>query len=354
MVYLVQRIYESIDLNGGRINFYDYMNFCLYGPKDGFYNNTELKFVINGGAFFTLPEYGKLFAYFVALKLNVFYQEENAKVGLLEVGAGTGCFLLDVLTFLYGFGTVIKTIIIVEYSYYLQQQQCSVFKSTCFYNSVTWVRKIPYGYRGVILCNEILDAIPVNCYVTYNGVLYERYVGYIGVTLNWVLIKTSGYYQHGVATKSIETHSNVYFSEICFFINSFVLSLIRGIDLSYIYFFDYGYYEDLSCYTHTSKGSLRCYYKNRSYNNPFLFVGSQDITTHVNFTFFLSMCKMNNIIRKDFINFSNFFTPTLLYYLVKSCDVSKIGRYKISDELNLLLSFEKMGDVFKVLIVMKL
>jgi SAM-dependent MidA family methyltransferase len=175
MVYLTQRIYESIDLNGGRVTFYDYMNFCLYGPKDGFYNNTELKFIKDGGVFFTIPEYSKFFAYFVALKLNVFYRK-NVNVGLLEVGAGTGRFLLDVLTFLCGFGTVIGTIIIVEYSYYLRQQQYSMFKNTYFFNNITWVCKIPYGYTGIILCNEIIDAIPVHCYISYYNNFYYQHL----------------------------------------------------------------------------------------------------------------------------------------------------------------------------------
>lgn len=350
MFYLVQRIHESIDLNGGKINFYDYMNFCLYGPGDGFYNNTELKFTLIGGAFFTLPQYSKFFAYFVAFRLNIFYRK-NISMGLLEVGAGTGRFLLDVLTYLYNFGTVVETIIIVEYSYHLQKLQYDMFRHTYFYNSITWVRRIPYGYKGIMLCNEILDAIPVHSYVTHYNMLYERYVGCVGNTLNWVLVKKREYCYNGVIKKGVKTCNNIYFSEICFVINNFLLFLTRGVDLTYIYFFDYGYCNDSIC---SNKGTLRCYYKNRSYNNPFLFIGSQDITAHVDFTFFLSVCKMNNIIHKDFMSFCNFFTPELLYYLVKSCDVSKICRYKISDELNLLLSSDKMGDVFKVLVVMKL
>lgn len=353
MKQLAQYIRTSIDINNGRISFYDYMNFCLYNPKTGFYNSDTVKFSKTVGDFFTLPEYGRLFAYCVALKLYCLF-EKNVEKCLLEVGPGTGKFLFDIVIFLQQLGITIESIVVLEYSTFLREIQRNTFEHLKYNFKITWVKKIPYGFSGVIVCNEILDAIPFQGTCLQQNRIFERFVTYKDNKFTWIMgIKNQDIFTSYVKRFIVGSESITQFTEVFLFFNSFLCYLLRNLKTCVFYFFDYGYINTAYYDKKRYRGTLRCYYKKKTYNNPFLFPGVQDITAHVDFTSFIKLCKINNMDCVVFLRFYDFFMNKKINFFVRSVDASACCLKKLNDEFDLLLSTEKMGNIFKVVVLQK-
>jgi len=161
-----QRIVES----GGWISFAEFMHMALYTPGLGYYSGGAQKFG-QAGDFVTAPEISPLFAQTIARQ---YAQLEAAQIlatsqfNILELGAGTGKLSADLLLELQQLKQLPKQYFILEVSDHLRQVQQETLQkklSQDIFQSVVWLDKLPESFTGLMLANEVLDAIPVNWFI---------------------------------------------------------------------------------------------------------------------------------------------------------------------------------------------
>ncbi len=345
--YFFIKLKEIIDISYlGSISFYDYMNFCLYSYKFGFYNNTLKKFK-KDGVYNTLPESGKLFSFFLAIRLDIFLRTQN-NFGILEIGPGSGQFSFDVLNFLTKFGTPFSRYLLLECSDNLYKVQKNLFLNKGFSLKIFWVKCIPYGFSGVVISNEVFDAVPFFCFSIKNFFFYEKRVSYEKLHFNWILCEFSFFLNNLLLSFFKKKEKNFFFSEFCLYFSYFVIILLRNVKIGVFYFFDYGFY-----YENYINETLRCVYKKLNYNSPFVLPSLQDITAHVDFFVLSIFCFRSKLKVYPLLFLFKFFLIFNLEVFSNSFDVYNKLYMLLNNEVKLCFFPEKMGVLFKILFLYK-
>src|ERR1700682_1307069 len=167
---MLDRIAKEISQGGGWISFARYMELALHAPGLGYYAGGAQKFGA-AGDFVTAPELGKLFGRTLARQLK---QALGENASVLEIGAGSGALAEALL------GELSCEYSILETSAELRDRQAQRLK-----NSVQWLSALPQRFRGVIIANEVVDAMPVHAVAWRNGAILERGVALEGNRLAW-------------------------------------------------------------------------------------------------------------------------------------------------------------------------
>ena len=157
---LTRVIVEEIESAGGVISFSRFMELALYEPRYGYYVSGLRKFGERGD-FVTAPELGDLFSRsLVKLVVHVLDQLEHGEV--LEVGAGSGIMAAQMLEAMDGQGKRPHQYLILEISDDLRRRQREMIEARapqCL-DCVRWLTQLPESFAGVILANEVADALP--------------------------------------------------------------------------------------------------------------------------------------------------------------------------------------------------
>src|SRR5687768_7756032 len=171
---------------GGWISFEHYMRLALYAPGLGYYSGGAAKFG-QAGDFVTAPEISPLFGRAVARQAAQVIELTDGDSDILEFGAGTGKLALDLLLELEKLGSLPRRYFILEISGELQQRQRQIFESFAPHlaSRVAWLEHLPTKFNGLILANEVLDAMPVHLVVWRGTDLFERGVISEGGELRW-------------------------------------------------------------------------------------------------------------------------------------------------------------------------
>lgn len=164
---LEKRIMADIGEKSGWISFADYMQQVLYTPLLGYYSGSLVK-LGEAGDFTTAPEMTDLYGRTLAQAMIPLLEQTGANI--LELGAGTGKLAFDVLTALAGAGIRIGKYRILELSAELRQRQQVSLKG---FDNVEWLTVLPERFDGVVLANEVLDAMPVHLVKKYGSGWYE-------------------------------------------------------------------------------------------------------------------------------------------------------------------------------------
>ena len=349
--YFLVKLKEIIDVSYfGSISFYDYMNFCLYSKWCGFYNNTVKMFDKNR-TYDTLPNISRMFSFILAIRLDLFLRMK-VDFGILEIGPGSGQFSVDILYFLVKFGTPFSRYLLLECSSNLYNMQKNLFKIKKIFKKILWVKCIPYGFSGIIVANEILDAIPTFCVSFKSFTFYERRVSYSGLQFIWVLYEFSFFLKNILLKKNNfffkKREFFFYFFEICVYYVYFIISLLRSVNIGIFYFFDYGFLNE-----NYYRGTLRCVYQRLSYNSPFIIPSNQDITTYVDFLFLLDFCLKIKLKIYPLLFFYKFFFIVNLEFFSNSFDVYNKLYLLLYNEIRLCFFPERMGVLFKILFFIK-
>ena len=250
-------------LEHGPISFRDFMEEALYHPGLGYYTSDRNP-IGRQGDFYTSsdldPVFGKLLAHKfaqMASALGVLPEDFT----ILELGAGTGLLAREILThqrFRYR---------ILERSASMkerQREQLSGFQ-------VEWLDGLPNSLTGCIFSNEFFDALPVRRIVRRNGRLREIYVA---AGFSEVEVDVHDALDLPLAEGQLADIN----SEAMQWMTRIAASLERGYHLA----IDYGY-EDREFYARP-RGTLMCYWKHQAIEDPYIRIGEQDMTTHVNFS----------------------------------------------------------------------
>ncbi|QWR76261.1 class I SAM-dependent methyltransferase [Candidatus Magnetomonas plexicatena] len=270
----------------GCISFRDFMDIALYAPQCGYYmkNSTEIG---RGGDFFTASNLHMAFGWAIARQIEEMWQimKNPETFYIIEYGGGSGLICFDILTSLKGreiFNTI--SYVIVERNPHFQLKQKA--RLTEFSDRITWtaVMKDFPQVKGCVISNELIDSFPVHLIEAKDGKIEEVYVdknfnekfltpaaGVIDY-LNEFNISIPLDLAHGYRTE-INLETRVWLSDVSEYLaEGFILTI------------DYGYPAWEYYASERFSGTLMCYHKHRAHENPYINIGSQDITAHVNFT----------------------------------------------------------------------
>lgn len=282
------RIESAIDRAGGWLSFDRYMQMALYEPGLGYYSAGTAKFGPDGD-FTTAPEQGDWLAAALAGFLAAQFEALGA-TQLLEIGAGTGRLAAELLDQLEarGYGDVAYSIL--EASADLRERQQARLASRR--PAVRWLDRLPEsGFRGIVLANELIDALPVARFIrTADGV----------VPLGVIRGKDPGQARLALApgapdpvlsaaVAEIETERGAplpagYCSEVCLQLEPWVAGVLGAIESGGLLLIDYGYTRRDYYRAERSDGTLICHYRQRAHPDPLLWPGLQDISSWVDFS----------------------------------------------------------------------
>ena len=285
---LVGRIRDAVAANGGWLDFSDYMRMALYEPGLGYYSAGSTKFG-PAGDFVTAPEISPLFARCLARACVPTLSRLEAPV-ILEIGAGSGALACDVLDALAGLDCLPARYLILEVSAELRERQRAlvVARAPGLAGRVEWLDRLPVEpLHGVVIANEVADALPVSRFrCTAEGVVALG-VGLTGAALAW----REGTAGAGLvlAVAAIEQALGEplapgYTSEVCLELPAWIGSVADSVAAGAIFLVDYGCTRREYYLPGRAAGTLVCHYRHRVHHDVFWFPGLQDITAWVDFS----------------------------------------------------------------------
>jgi len=352
---LLALIKQKIVDSGGRINFADYMQLCLYAPGLGYYSAGSYKIGAKGD-FTTAPEISSLFSRTLTQHIqDVFAQISQANI--LEFGAGSGKMAIDILTELEEKDALPEHYFIIEASADLRfrQEESILSKIPHLLNRIVWLDTLPEKFIGVILANEVCDAMPVHCLQFHQGRTRERFIEYRDSELHWCegALSNPLLAKQGDAIQTIagDTH---YLTEVNLASQAWLSSLADSLEQGAIFIIDYGY--PMSDYYHPqrSQGTLMCYYQHQGHDNPLILQGLQDITAHVDFTSLAQTAVDNGLDVEGFQSQADFLLAGGITTLIPNKeDSNELSHLQISAEIKQLTLPSEMGESFKVLSLSK-
>jgi SAM-dependent MidA family methyltransferase len=276
---LQSRVAQEIASSGGWLAFDRFMALALYEPGLGYYANDTAKFGLmpsSGSDFVTAPEMSPVFGQLLAAQVAEALQRTHTRE-VWEFGAGTGALALQVLDELAALGVRPDRYTIVDLSGTLRaRQQLRLVK---YEGLVHWADALPDRLQGVVIGNEVLDAMPVQLLVRKAGVWHER-----GVVLQ--PDGSLGWEDRPTQLRppmEIEGEHD-YLTEIHLQGEAFIRTLGERMARGAAFFIDYGFGESEYFHPQRHMGTLVCHRLHKVDDDPLAEVGLKDITAHVNFT----------------------------------------------------------------------
>ena len=285
---LLELIRAEAKSRGGRLPFDRFMELALYAPGLGYYVAGAEKLGA-AGDFVTAPEVSPLFARALAAACA---EVLDALGGgdLLELGAGSGALAAELLAALEAAGRLPDRYLILEPSPELaaRQRVCLTARLPGLMRRVGWVSTLPTGMRGLILANEVVDAMPVHRFrIGTDGRPLELFVEADESGLSEVADAPVSVGLHAaVAALQAEGYARVpgYCSEVNLRLRPWVAALAEGLGRGLILVIDYGYPRAEYYLPERDMGTLICHARHRAHGDPYRDVGLQDITASVDFT----------------------------------------------------------------------
>ena len=337
---LLDRIGAELEAAGNWISFARYMELALHEPGLGYYAGGARKIGADGD-FITAPELTPLFGRTLARQAAQILQPGEA---VLEFGAGTGALAEAIL------GDLDCPYFILETSSELRDRQRRRLG-----DRVQWLDRLPRDFRGVILANEVVDAMPVHALAWTAAGILER-----GVCANEGRLAWSDRVAQGVVfseSTKLDIHlppSGRYESELALFARLWMRSLGRVLARGAILVIDYGFPAREYFHPQRSMGTLACHYRHHVHGDPFYLPGLQDITAHVDFSALARAARGAGLDVLGYASQARFLVNSGITDLLAKEDPADAKRYlPAAAAANKLLSPSEMGELFKVLAVGK-
>ena len=340
---------ERIEAAGGWLPFDEFMELALYAPGLGYYSAGGVK-IGRGGDFTTAPEVSDLFSQCVARQVSEVLERTGGSV--LELGAGTGRMAASVLGTLASLGCLPEQYAILEVSADLRERQRERIQQLPaeLRDRVVWLDALPSKpIRGVILANEVLDALPCQRIVIRGEDVRE-----LGVSDTASEPDTVRFAEREVPARSevASAWSHVrkslpfaledgYRTELCTRIEPWIASLSDSLEAGLVLLFDYGLPRAHYYHPQRTDGTLRCHFKQRAHDDPYINVGVQDITAWVDFT------RVGEAADSAGLDVSGFATQAA--FLLGLGIEGLIGDVRLASEARKLLMPGEMGEVFKAM-----
>ncbi|SDN91997.1 class I SAM-dependent methyltransferase [Polaromonas sp. JS666] len=272
---LAAHIAKAIEAAGGWLGFDEFMALALYTPGLGYYANDSRKFGLmpgSGSDFVTAPELSPRFGQALARQAAQAL-EATGTAEIWEFGAGTGALAQQVLQAL---GPKLERYTIVDLSGSLQARQRE--RLAVYGDKVQWATELPPRMRGVVLGNEVLDAMPVKLLSRLQGRWHER----------GVVVHEGGFAyadQPTALRPPVEVEgTHDYLTEIHPQAEAFVATMADRLEAGAVFLLDYGFPEHEYYHPQRSMGTVMCHRGHLADADALADVGGKDITAHVNFT----------------------------------------------------------------------
>lgn len=338
---LQKKIQQAIEENGGCLSFAVFMQMALYEPGLGYYVSGLRKFGEQGD-FVTAPELSSAFSDCLARQCQAIFSELSSP-SILEFGAGSGVMAADILLYLEKQSVLPQQYLILEVSPDLRVTQEETLQKKCphLLEKVEWLNQLPKDFSGVVLANEVLDAMPVHLFSMQNGKAYE-----LGVTSQLTLSPLKS------ELPIFLTLPEGYQSECCLAVWPWLQELYTTMKQGVVLLIDYGFPESVYYHAQRSTGTLMCHYQHRAHSDPFIHIGLQDITAHVNFTDVARAAEKAGFSLSGYTSQAHFLMALGVEQAMLNED-DVVTRYRRAQEIKRLLLPTEMGELFQVIALSK-
>ncbi len=286
---LLERIHAVIVAEGGWIGFDRFMQLALYEPGLGYYSAGARKFGA-AGDFITAPEVAPVFSRCLALQCAEVLRELGPESRLLELGAGSGAMAAELLAELERQGALPAEYWILDLSADLRQRQRETLEQLVphLLPRVQWLDSLPASpFSGMILANEVLDALTVERFTIRSGDINALGVSSEFGQLQLAEVRAAS--RLVAAVRRIEADTGValpdgYESEVCVGLARWFESIAFSLERGVLLFVDYGLPRREYYSAERTRGTLLCHFRHRFHEDALTHVGLQDITAWVDFT----------------------------------------------------------------------
>lgn len=337
----------------GHIAFVDFMQQALYSPKWGYYNRSKSPLGAPGD-FITAPELTPLFGYTLANQCEAILKHVSHPE-LFEFGAGTGRLCIDILTRLERLDALPNAYHILEVSGALTSQQQHTIQTEIPHlaDRVQWHTCLPdTPFEGVVLANEVLDAMPVHRFLKTTDGVFESM---IGLDSNQQLIEHFEPCVNAELTQHVQhviTHNvTPYASEANLIIPHWIKTCFSLLTRGAVILIDYGFPQHEYYHPDRAQGTLMCHYQHTTHPNPLHHPGEEDITAHVDFTHVADSALQAGFDVTGYTNQASFLLANgLLSLLEEETNNNNIkAQFTAQQAVKKLLQPSEMGELFKVI-----
>lgn len=352
---LQAHIAQRIAAAGGWIGFDEFMALALYTPGLGYYANDSTKFGampyrLEGGArlegsdFVTAPEMTPLFGMALANQVAQALQATQTDE-VWEFGAGSGALALQLLKSLEAKGQPVPRYNIVDLSGSLRQRQARTLEK--FAGQVRWLDALPDTLQGVVVGNEVLDAMPVKLLARVNGDWFER-----GVVLSSVQPEVGAsdraFFAWSDRPSALRPPVEIqgqhdYLTEFHPQAEAFVRTLADKLTQGAVFLIDYGFPEHEYYHEQRHMGTVMCHRSHRADTDPLADVGLKDVTAHVNFTGIALAAQEAGLELLGYCTQARFLLNCGLAGLLEAAPLAQRVRAQA------LIMEHEMGELFKVI-----
>jgi len=339
-------IRDEIAARGGWIAFSRYMELALYAPGIGYYSAGAKK-LGKAGDFVTAPEISPLYGQTLARQVKQVM--ETGFEDVLEVGAGSGALAATVLEELEREQTVPRNYLILELSADLRERSRDTLAARVphLLERVAWLNRLPPSFCGLVLGNEVLDAMPVDVVRVNGGKIEEGGVAVRNDRLDWSWRLASG--ELLAATERLGLPEG-FRTEIQLAARGFVRSLSGVLEKGVALLVDYGFPEREFYHPQRKEGTLMCHYRHQAHADPFFLPGLQDITGHVDFSAVATAAREGGLELAGYATQAQFLVNCGITEVMSRTPAEDAARYlPLANQANRLLSPAEMGELFKVI-----
>jgi SAM-dependent MidA family methyltransferase len=353
---LVAQLRAEIAAAGGWIPFDRYMERALYAPGLGYYGGGSVKFgrrPEDGSDFVTAPELSPLFAATLARPVGEALEASGTR-HVMEFGAGTGKLAAGLLNGLQALRAPLDSYSIVDLSGELRERQRATIEADApeLAARVQWLDALPEQFEGVVIGNEVLDAMPVRLFAHAEGVWKER-----GVTVDGdgfaFADRPVAAPQDVELLASVEVEvemSGEYLTETHDAARAFTRTICQMLTRGAALFIDYGFPRQEYYHVQRAQGTLMCHYRHRAHGDPFVYPGLQDITAHVEFTGVAEAGVETGADLLGYTSQARFLLNAGITEVLGDIDPTDTARFlPAANAVQKLLSEAEMGELFKVI-----
>jgi len=368
---LSRLIAQRIAAAGGWVGFDTYMQWALYEPGLGYYSGGSRKFGAEGD-FVTAPELGPLFGTCIAAQCAQWFA--HVPRSILEFGAGSGALAAQVLTALEVRGIGDVDYAIVELSGELRARQAATLAERVPHLAarVRWLDAWPDTIRGVVLGNELLDAMPARVFGLAGSDVVECGVAVASAgasdagdpdagdsedapRLCWAERPAEAGFAQRVRARLAQAwdgpaQAHAYIGELGEQAEAWIRQLADRLVCGAVLLLDYGFPRHEFYHPQRHRGTLMCHYRHRAHTDPFLWPGLQDLTVHVDFTAIAESARGGGL---DLLGYTTQARLLLDLGLLDEVQLSgapgSAAYVRATRAVHTLISDAEMGELFKAI-----
>ena len=357
---LGELIIDEIEQQGGKIPFIRYMELVLHAPGLGYYSAGAHK-IGAAGDFITAPEISPLFSQCIARQCQQ-VMAGNGDMDILEVGAGSGEMACEILRHLEKLNCLPAHYYILDLSADLRERQRRHLQQELpqLIDRITWLDVLPEHFKGVVLANELLDAMPVHLVRFDPSQPTERYVGWNGERLTWCDGPLSDARLEGAVDQIFQScgkdeFDDEYVSEINLAAADWVRSIAAILEQGLVLLIDYGFPQREYYIPERKEGTVMCHYRHQAHSDPLILPGLQDVTAHVDFTAIAESAVDAGLDVAGYTTQAHFLLGAGLMELLAEAVESSNDQQQVmqAQAIKTLTMPHEMGELFKVIALTK-